>query len=160
MSVSHCAMGGLYRMICGDPEAVPAIDGLVPDDTDLHAERFTRFQGEGVLEDRVGKSIDRVVFISYEGTSRWAGVWSRGQLERTFRVVVRIGYFFGDHEDLTYQAMADDEHAIAKYIRKDSNWPQCSSGCINGFVPKSSSVTRVKPDRAINEIVVEVTVTA
>lgn len=149
----------IYRVLCGDPEATPAVDGLVPTNLNLHVERFQRFQGKGRLEDHTGKAFDRKVQVEYGGTVRWAGVWSRGQRERTFRVTVRIGYLFGDHETDTDMIMADDEHAFAKAVIKDQNWSACSLGCINGFVPKASSVTRVEPDRKINEITVEVTVT-
>lgn len=158
--VVTCAIEGAYKMICGDPEAVPAVDGYVPDNIDLHAERFRKFETTGELENVTGAAFDRCVFIKYSGTVRWDGVYSRGQLMRTWRMVIRIGYLFGGHETETEKIMGDDEQGIAKLLKKDQFWPQCGAGCVNGYVAKNSSQTRLAPDRVINEIVVEVTTTA
>lgn len=157
IDASGLALRALSKMICGDVEAGTA--GITPSERDLHAEVFSAYDGKGKFEDVSGKAFDRLVQIAYEGTPRWAGVWNRGQLERTMRAVIRIGYLVGDHEELTDRAIADDEHKIAKHIRKDSNWPSECFTTLGGFVPKSSSLTKIEPDRKINEIAVEVTVT-
>lgn len=158
--VVTCAMDAIVRIICGDPEA--GVDGLVPKNVDLHAERFQCLaKGTGVLEDRTGKGFDRLVATRYEGTSKWADDgWSNGQLTRTFKVTISVGYLFGNHEDMTDPIIGDDEQDIAKKLKNNRLWPNCNGGCINGIQAKTSSIRRIEPDRKINDIAVEVTVTA
>lgn len=158
MGVLICAFNGLYSMIARDPDT--AAGGVDPSETIYHADGFQRYRGEE-LETLPGDGLDRRMQITYNGTTKWHTYADSVQNTRmrSFTVTIRVGYFAGDHVDETMAIMADDEQVIAKAIAKSANWPDCTNGCVNGYVPKSSNVLKLDPRRYILEIPVEVQVT-
>lgn len=158
MAASTCALAGLYNIICRDPET--ATGGLDPVDVDLHAPGFYRSEREE-LEFLTGQSIDRRVRIEYDGTSGWPTLFNPvvGATMRTFLVTIRVGYFVGDHGPESFIVMAEDGSQIVNAISRSGNWPQCVSGCVNGYVPLDSNLVRIDSTRYTWDIVVSVTVT-
>lgn len=158
MGVVTCAINALYDMICRDVDT--AADGLDPEDTTWHASGFFRHDREP-LERLESEAIDRKVQIVYDGTNEWHSLSPSGgsALMRTFRVIVRVGYFVGDHEFLSYPIIGDDEQQILQAIMDQSNWPSCSSGCVNGYIPGDSAIAYPDEIRRILEIAVGVQVT-
>lgn len=155
---SSCAIDGLYATICRDPET--AAGGIDPPNPVLHAPGFYRQDRED-LEFLTGQSIDRKVQIVPDGTQSWIPLANPvlGFTMRSFVVVIRIGYFVGDHGPESFQVMADDDAKIMYAISRSSNWPSCPNICVNGIVPLSSNRIRVDSTRHIWEITVQVTVT-
>lgn len=158
MAASACAIQGIYDIICRDPET--ASGGIEPGNVELHAPGFYRHDREE-LEFLTGNSIDRKVQIMADGTRSWIPLANPvlGFRMRTFIATIRIGYFVGDHGPESMTIMADDDAKILNAISRQSNWPTCSSGCINGIVPMGSNRVRVDATRHIWEIPVLVTVT-
>jgi len=160
VSVGTCAIEGLYTILCRDKDT--AAGGLTPSETVLHASGFYRHFGDRI-DILPGDGIDRKVQIVYEGTSKWTNISSGSSgttRMRTFQVVVRVGYFSGDHVDETMMIIADDEQEMVKEIAFSTNWPTgCSSGCVNGYVPKTSTVKRLDDTRYVLEITLDVQVT-
>lgn len=154
---SGCAINAIYSIVCVDAETGDG--GTLPQNTDLHAERFHKHVICD-LEELTSKAIDRRVQVTYEGSQKWEGVWGRGQKERTFRVKLRIGYFVGNHEAMSAPVIADDEHDIGKRLQNAALWPTCTNGCIQGLVARTSRVIKVEPDRVILEMDIEATVIA
>lgn len=158
MSVGTCAINGLYSIICRDPDT--AAGGTSPSEAVLHAPGFLRHVGEPI-DELAGQGMDRKVQIMYDGTKEWLkyGNSQHATRMRNFGVTVRIGYFAGSHVDQTMAIMADDEQAIAKAIAVSQNWPACTGGCVNGYIPGSSDVINLDDKRYILELSVAVQVT-
>ena len=159
MSTANCAVLGIYNIICRDADT--AAGGTPPSETVLHAAAFYRHLGDRI-DTLLGDGIDRKVQITYEGTSKWHSLTSSSTSSRmrTFQVVIRIGYFAGSHVDETMIIMAADEQEIIKALALSANWPECAEGCLNGYVPKTSSVKRLDDTRYVLEIALDVQVTS
>jgi hypothetical protein len=159
MGIGTCAISGLYNIICRNDET--AAGGLDPADVTRHADGFYRV-GRKLLEHLDGEDIDRKVEILYGGTSEWIGLMSTydAQRERRFSVTIRIGYFTGDHEMETMMIAADDEHQICKAIMVQANWPTCTSGCVEAYMPQSSSFQALNEEQWVLEIEVLIQVKA
>lgn len=160
MSVGTCAINGLYDILCRNVDT--ADGGTTPSETLLHAPAFYRHFGDRI-DTLLGDGLDRKVQVVYDGTVKWIGIssGSSGSTRmRNFNVKIRVGYFAGSHVDETMMVMADDEQEIIKAIAFSPNWPTgCTSGCVNGYVPKGSSVRTLDATRYILEITVEVQAT-
>lgn len=158
MSGLTCAVNGVYSVICRDPET--AAGGLDPFDPLLHAPGFYRHERED-LEFLTGTAIDRKVQVVPVGLQGWIPLANPvlGFDMRAFHVVVRVGYFVGDHATESFEVMVDDDSQIIDALIRASNWPTCSSSCINGVIPLESNRVRVDHTRFIWEITVEIRVT-
>jgi hypothetical protein len=132
----------------------------------LFISTFAKVDGKAVKFDNdrtgFGFRIDRKVEILYGGTSEWIGLMSTydAQRERRFNVTIRIGYFTGDHEMETMMVAADDEHQICKAIMVQANWPTCTSGCVEAYMPQSSSFQALNEEQWVLEIEVLIQVKA
>lgn len=160
MGIGTCAIEGLYSIICRDD--VTAAGGLTPENTDRHADGFYRV-GRKLLEQLDGEDIDRKVEVIYDGTGAWVGLMSTydAQRERRFTVTIRVGYFTGDHEMESMSIAADDEHQICKAIMVQANWPTCTGGgCVEAYMPRSSTFQSISEEQWVLEIEVEVQVKA
>jgi hypothetical protein len=161
MGIVTCAINGLYNIICRDPET--AAGGLTPEDVNRHADGFYRI-GRVTLDQLDGEDIDRKVEIIYNGTDDWVGLMATydQQRQRRFGVTIRIGYFVGDHEMESQPIAGDDEHQICKAIMIQNNWPSsCSGGgCIEAYIPVSSSFSQINEEQWLLEIEVTVQVKA
>lgn len=158
MSVANCAIQGIYNILCRNVDT--AAGGIAPSEVVLHASAFYRHFGDR-LDTLPGDGLDRKVQIVYDGTSKWHSLTSSSTLTRmrTFQVTIRVGYFSGSHVDETMIIMADDEQEIIKALALSANWPECSSGCLNGYVPKTSAVKRIDDTRYVLELALDVQVT-
>ena len=146
--IATCAIEGLYALICRDPDT--AAGGVDPLNTCLHDDGFYRLFSDR-LEELEGQGIDRKVEINYGGTNSWYPMVNGvgGKLRRTFTAEVNIGYFMGDHWTESMSVIGDDEQSIAQVVRVQSNYPSCSGGCVLGYVPTGSSVSRIAEDAAV-----------
>jgi hypothetical protein len=161
MGIGTCAIEGIYNIICRNPDT--AAGGLDPENITRHADGFYRI-GRKTLEELEGEDIDRKVEVIYSGTSEWVGLMSTYDAQRTrrFGVLVRVGYFTGDHEMESMPIAADDDHQICKALMVQANWPtSCSGGgCVEAYIPVSSSFQQLNDEQWLLEIEVTVQVTA
>lgn len=159
MGIGTCAINGLYTIICRDPDT--AAGGLTPENVTRHADGFYRI-ARTTLDSIEGEAYDRRVEIVYGGTNEWIGMPATyaQQRERRFGVTIRVGYFVGDHEMETQPIAADDDHAICKAIFLQANWPLCSGGCVEAYLPVSSNFFQVSETKWMLEIDVSVQVKA
>lgn len=161
MGIGTCAINGLYNIVCRN--AVTAAGGLNPENVDLHTDGFYRVE-RMELDDYESQDFDRRVQIDYVGTAEWIGLMGTydQQRERRFGVLMRIGYFVGDHEADSHMIAADDDHAICKAIMLQANWPVgCTGGgCVNAYIPVGSGFVRVDEKRWVLEISITVQVTS
>lgn len=161
MGIATCAINGIYNIICRNAET--AAGGLDPDNTVLHADGFYRVE-RMELDDYEGQDFDRRVQVDYVGTSEWLGLMATydQQRERRFGVIIRIGYFTGDHEADSHMVAGDDDHQINKALMLQANWPtSCTGGgCVNAYIPVSSGFSRVDEKRWVLEIALTVQVTS
>jgi hypothetical protein len=159
MGIGTCAIDGLYNTICRNEET--AAGGLNPEDTTRHADGFYRIE-RTELDDLEAEGCDRRVEIVYQGTNEWIGMPAtyQQQRERRFGVVIRVGYFAGDHELETQRIASDDDHAICSALFLQSNWPLCTGGCVEAYLPVSSSFVRHSKTKWVLEIQVTIQVKA
>lgn len=157
MSVSKCAINGLYNMICRDPDT--AEGGLDPSETEKHGDGFYRVDRVN-LDDIPDMGLDRKVQIVYNGTVSYGTVTNGlgAKRQRTYAVILRIGYACGDNPFDSFQIIDDDEMLVAKRIHQSAYWPDCQSGCVQGYVPVSSSIYEIGDGKYILEILIEITV--
>lgn len=157
MAATACAINGLYAIICRDPET--ASGGIDPVEVELHAPGFYRSERED-LDFLTGQAIDRRVRILFDGTAAWPTLVNPilGFTMRTFIATIQIGYFVGDHRPESMEVIAEDDGLILNALSRQSNWPTCTSGCVNGYVVLASRRIRVDATRDIWEIEVAVTV--
>lgn len=151
MMSSRCAMEGIYDMICRDPDT--ATGGVDPSETNYHGEGFYR-EDRVRLDNLEGSSIDRKVSIRYDGTIEHDKISNGNKRGRRFGVTIRVGYYAGDHHNLTHMIANDDELLIIKRLRLQQYWP--SDCCVQGYIPQESTFQDIDGDRYILEIAVEV----
>lgn len=155
-----CAIDAIYATICRDPET--ASGGLTPSESTLHAPGFYRHD-RSELDALTGNSIDRKVQVMSDGTAGWVPLYNpvSGVKIRRFSLIVRVGYFVGDHMTESFAIMGDDDLIISNALIDSTNWPDCAVGCVNGIVPVGGRRVEVDgdPTRHVWEITVEVTVT-
>lgn len=152
-----CAIGGLYNMICRDPDL--ATGGLDPCENELHADGFYAEKHRDIEELDV-TGIDRRVQVIYNGQDELLDfVNGIGTLrQKTFTVIVKIGYATGNHLYDSYPIIGDDEHLITKKIGQVKYWPECVRGCVQGYITQTSATNRLDADRTVLEMTVAVTI--
>lgn len=152
-----CIRNALIAAICRDPET--AEGGLDPYPSDYHAPGFY-LQDRETLEFLTGQSIDRRVEIAFKGTEEWLPLANpvSGFDMLPLTIVIRVGYFVGDHGPESFIVMAEDDRLIQNAILSQSNWPECDGLCISGLIPVSGERIRIDSTRHVWEITVEAVV--
>jgi len=147
-------LNGLYTLICRNPET--AGGGLAPSEAIYHSEAGFIYDERVKIDSLESSAIDRRVEVIYNGTIAWGNVVNGlTRKQRRVGVVVRIGYYVGDHELESYKIMGDDEQIICNAVLNPSTWPEGIKGCVQGYIPQTSQVQVLDANRMVLEITLE-----
>lgn len=159
MSV-QCIVDHWYKGICRDPDTGEG--GLIPstymDSEDYHSSHFRRTLREE-LREKEGGSIDRCVQIEYKGTKEVSAVSGR-----KWRIVdhlqICIGYFAGDHHDVTHAVAWADDRLIQLWALHPRNYPSCDGTCVEKVNVVDSQLTKKGSEQYVLELTLAVQTTS
>lgn len=152
MSV-QCIINHWYKGICRNPDTEDA--GLCPssyeDSDNYHLGYFQRTLREE-LREKAGGSIDRCVQIEYKGTKGAGPFITGGKIRFTDHLQVCVGYFAGDHHDVTHAVAYADDRLIQHWVLKPSNYPACQGTCVERVELVGSQLIKKGDEQYVLEI--------
>ena len=160
MSV-QCIIQKWYEGICRNPDTEDA--GLTPssyeDSDNYHMPYFQRtFREE--LREKQGKSIDRCVQIEYVGTPEGGGFISGNKMRFIDRLRVCVGFFAGDHHDVTHIVAYADDRLLQHWLLNPKNYPSCGGTCVERVDLVGSQLLKKGSEQYVLEITLAVQTTS
>ena len=148
---------GFYSFICRDPDSGEG--GLTPTANDFHLGYFQRTKREE-LTYKTGAGIDRCVQIVYKGTQATKPFISGNKIRHMDRIMVKVGFFAGDHHDDTNMVIHSDDKMLQNSLVKPNNYPDCGTVQIERVTVINSDVVKQGKEQYILELLLEVQTTS
>jgi hypothetical protein len=159
MSV-QCIIDAWYEGICRDVDTGEG--GLTPasygDSDNYHMAYFQRTLREE-LRQKTGGAIDRCVQIEYKGTKENKGFISGNKRRAVYHIQVCVGYFAGDHHDITNVIMFADDVIIQNWAMNPKNYPSCKGSCVESVFLVDSQSTKKGREQYVLETTFAVQIT-